>query len=364
VTLASEEQQASESETSIMTVLHHAPGGIAAFNLEEFFPRAIMAAITDVRVEEPDLILERARARARRGTMTTNGRLMIVAADHTAHHDARVGSDALAMTNRHYLYGRLLRALVSPEVDGVLATPDVIEDLLIVDALLVRKGLAPILDHKVLVGTLNPAGLGGSSWELNSPVTSYTPRHIIQLRLDAGKMLMRADLDNADTLPTLAAAAQAVNDLTDAGLATYIEPIPIKTVDGSFKVQKRADALAPLVNVCSALGGSSRRTWLKVPYCSDFSTVAKASTLPMLMLGGASLENPIPMLEEFVTGMAAGTNVRGAMVGRNVLFPGDVDPQLVARAVSRIVHRSYTVDQAIELMRTGSAEGVDAFSGL
>ena len=77
---------------------------------------------------------------------------------------------------------------------------------------------------------------------------------------------------------------------------------------------------------------------------------------PILMLGGASLENPAPLLKEFATGMAAGANVRGAMVGRHVLYPGNVDPQLVGRTISRIVHRGYSGEQALELLRAAQAE--------
>ena len=275
------------------------PSGTLGFDLEAFFPRSIMAQITNVRVDEPETVVERARARARRPRLTEDGRLVVIAADHTAHHDARVGENALAMSNRHELLGRILRVLVSPEIDGLLATPDIIEDLLIVDALLVRKGAPGLLDRKVLAGTLNPGGLGGSSWELNSPVTSYTPRHIIDMRLDGAKMLLRSHLDHAEMLPTLVATAEAVNVLTAAGLPTFIEPIPYIERNGVFKVDKRAEALAPLMCVCSALSGSSRRSWLKVPYCEDFDVVAGASSLPILMLGGASLENPAPMLQEF-----------------------------------------------------------------
>jgi DhnA family fructose-bisphosphate aldolase class Ia len=45
--------------------------------------------------------------------------------------------------------------------------------------------------------------------------------------------------------------------------------------------------------------------------------------------------------------MAAGANVRGALVGRNVLYPGDDDPRAVAEAVGGIVHQGWTVEQAM-----------------
>jgi hypothetical protein len=51
--------------------------------------------------------------------------------------------------------------------------------------------------------------------------------------------------------------------------------------------------------------------------------------------------------------MAAGANVRGAMIGRNVLYPGVDDPRAVAAAVSAIVHEGAGVDEALAAMDAG-----------
>jgi hypothetical protein len=47
--------------------------------------------------------------------------------------------------------------------------------------------------------------------------------------------------------------------------------------------------------------------------------------------------------------MAARSNVRGALVGRNISFPGPEDPAAVAQAISDIVHQGIAVDEAIEV---------------
>ncbi len=52
------------------------------------------------------------------------------------------------------------------------------------------------------------------------------------------------------------------------------------------------------------------------------------------------------------------------MVGRNVLYPGNVDPQLVGRAISRIVHRGSSGEEALDLLQTGKAERTAAFACL
>jgi DhnA family fructose-bisphosphate aldolase class Ia len=66
-----------------------------------------------------------------------------------------------------------------------------------------------------------------------------------------------------------------------------------------------------------------------------------------LLLGGESAGDPTAFLREVSAGMAAGSNVRGALVGRNVLYPGDDDPLAVAEAVGGIVHQGWSVEQAL-----------------
>ena len=46
--------------------------------------------------------------------------------------------------------------------------------------------------------------------------------------------------------------------------------------------------------------------------------------------------------------MAAAPNVRGAMAGRNVLYPGDEDPLAVAEAIGAIVHKDRIAAEAPE----------------
>lgn len=39
-------------------------------------------------------------------------------------------------------------------------------------------------------------------------------------------------------------------------------------------------------------------------------------------------------------------------MGRNVLYPGQEDPYAVADAVSKIVHQNFTVDQALDHIKS------------
>jgi DhnA family fructose-bisphosphate aldolase class Ia len=120
--------------------------------------------------------------------------------------------------------------------------------------------------------------------------------------------------------------------------------------------------LARLAGVASALGDSSRYLWLKLPHCENYETVARATTLPILLLGGESAGDPSPFLRQLGSAMAAGPNVRGALVGRNVLYPGDEDPLAMADAAGGIIHEGWSVDTALESMAANRGRDLDRLS--
>ena len=93
-----------------------------------------------------------------------------------------------------------------------------------------------------------------------------------------------------------------------------------------------------MVSVASAMGPSSLNTWLKIPSCKGLEKVAGATTLPILILGGEVTGNPLPVLKDLRAALQAGPNIRGALIGRNVIFPGPDDPRAMAAAVAALVH--------------------------
>jgi DhnA family fructose-bisphosphate aldolase class Ia len=122
----------------------------------------------------------------------------------------------------------------------------------------------------------------------------------------------------------------------------------VKKQSGKYVVQRDAESQMRICGVASALGRSSLNTWLKLPFGPDYDRVAASTTCPILMLGGEAVADPMPLLRDMETGMQAGSNVRGALIGRNVLFPGSRDPLLMARAVSRIVHEGVSAEAALQ----------------
>ena len=319
-----------------------------AFRANDFLSASLLTRLTDIRVQDPEYAFRVATSRQRRAALTLDGKLNILAADHPARRVTGVGSNPIGMADRHDYLTRIMRVLTGKGVDGVMATMDIIEDLLILHNL---PGNANFLNNKLLIASLNRGGLAGSSWEMNDPMTGASPETCAAWKLDGAKILMRLCDDEPDSLRTMVASASAISETNALRIPMFLEPLPVVKTEKGYKVVKTAEALAKIVGVASALGDSSCYLWLKLPYCDNYELVARATTLPILLLGGESAGDPTAFLREVSAGMAAGSNVRGALVGRNVLYPGDDDPLAVAEAVGGIVHQNWKVEEALALAK-------------
>jgi hypothetical protein len=286
--------------------------------------------LIDIRVYAPGQISEALAARRRRRHMTRDGVMFVVAADHTARGMVGLGGDPLAMADRRSMLERVLTALAHPRVDGVLASPDIIEDLVLLGA----------LEDRIAVGTMNRGGLQGASWELDDRFTAYDTEHLIAANLDAGKMLLRIDGRDPGTVPTLEACARAVGALNDQRMMAMVEPIPY-TKDDSGRAVWDDDPLQLVraVGVCAALGGSSAYTWLKVQPTANIATVAAMTTQPLLLLGGAAGPDPAATFAAWEAGLAQPT-VRGLVVGRALLYPPDGDVEAAVGRAAELVERA------------------------
>ena len=256
--------------------------------------------------------------------------LFIVAADHTARGMVGVGSEPLAMADRRVMLERLLVALQHPRVDGVLASPDIMEDLAVLGA----------LEGRVAVGTMNRGGLAGAAWELDDRFTAYDADHLLAANLDGGKMLLRIDPQDPATAPTLEGCARAVGALNDRRMMAMVEPIPT-TKDAAGRIVWDDDPvrLIQAVGASAALGGSSAYTWLKIQATADIAAVAAMTTQPLLLLGGAPGPDPGATYAAWEKGLAEPT-VRGLVVGRALLYPPDGDVEGAVGAAAELVERA------------------------
>ena len=278
-------------------------------------------SLIDARIDDPTRAGELLRRRKRR-PLLRDGRLFIVAADHTARGMLGVGNDPFAMADRRRLLDALLIALSHEGCDGVLGSADVIDELALLGA----------LDDKLVFGTMNRGGIMGASWELDDRMTAYRPLDIAQRGLDGGKVLLRLANDDAGTAPTIEACARAVTEMADLGLPIMVEPLPSRGgVPGPAKMIDDDDLLVKAVSIASGLGSVSAHTWLKVPAASQVERMMAATTLPGLILGGAPGPDPEATYASWERAMKV-PNVRGLVVGRALLFPHDGD---VAGAIDR-----------------------------
>ena len=285
------------------------------------------AALTEVRAREPERIAARWEERILRPLLPADGRLLLVAADHPARNALGVRDDAMAMASRSDLLARLVTALERPGVDGVLGTPDVLDDLLLLGA----------LEGKVVIGSMNRGGLQGSAWELDDRFTGYTAAQVQERGLDGGKMLTRIALGDPATVATLQACANAVTELAELRRMAMVEPFWSVVEAGRVRNLLDADSMIRAVSVASALGTSSAHTWLKLPVVDDLERVMDATTLPTLLLGGDPQGEPRDTYAGWGRALELPA-VRGLVVGRALLYPPDADVAAAVDIAADLVH--------------------------
>ncbi len=314
-------------------------------------------ALTTTRLREPERIDHLWAARRRRPLVGDDGRLLLVACDHPARGALGVRDDGMAMASRSDTLERLATALSRPGVDGVLGTPDVLEDLL----------LLGLLDDVVVVGSMNRGGLQGASFELDDRFTAYAAADLARRGLDGGKMLTRVDLADEGTAATLAASARAVTELADAGLMAMVEPFwSSRGADGRVVNHLDPDSVIRSVHVAAGLGATSARTWLKLPVVDDMARVLDASTMPALLLGGDPTADPEQTYATWADALTC-PSAAGLVVGRALLYPPDGDVAAAVDVAAHLVHddpaRSHLAPGSHPAPATNAVPGRHALTG-
>jgi DhnA family fructose-bisphosphate aldolase class Ia len=281
--------------------------------------------LSDDRVNNPAKLQKILKARKPRAKLTKDGKLFIVAADHTARGIISASGNPLAMADRYDLLDRLIRALAVPGVDGILATPDLVEELAYFGA----------LDNKLIFGSINRAGILGADWELDDRQSAYDVAGIKEFGLDGGKTLLRIEKSDPGVVRTIEMVASVNSALARAKKLSIIEPLPyIRNAQGKFELQNDIQELVRVIGIASALGTTSAYTWLKAPAFEDFKYAARATSLPLMLLGGdpgndwQATFNMWKQVFKF-------ENVRALIPGRTILFSPELSvEQAVSKAVS------------------------------
>ncbi len=285
-----------------------------------------VADLTEVRATDPGRIRRLLATRRRRPLLGPDGRLMIIACDHPARGALGAGGNPYAMASRTDLLDRLITALADPGVDGLLATADIVEDLLLLGA----------LEGKVVFASMNRGGLQGSVFEMDDRLTGYDIAGVLESRLDGGKMLVRVDLEDPGTVATLELTGRAVSELSRAERVAVVEPFVSVRRNGRTVNDLSPEGVIRSVHIATGLGASSAYTWLKLPVVPDMARVMDATTLPTLLLGGDPEGTPEETYAAWRDALAL-PSVRGLVVGRTMLYPADDDVAgAVATAVSLV----------------------------
>ena len=236
-------------------------------------------------------------------------------------------NDPAAMADRYELLERLALALSRPGVDGVLGTPDIIEDLALLGA----------LDDKIAVGSMNRGGLRGAAFEMDDRFTGYDVPAMVRDGVDAAKLLLRVNLEDTATARTLEETARAVGAAAEARLPIMLEPFMSRWQDGRIVNDLTTDAVVTSVAIAAGLGTSSAYTWLKLPVVDDMERVMAATTLPTLLLGGDADTAPDETYAAWGSALRL-PGVHGLVVGRTLLYPPDGDVAQAVDIAAALVH--------------------------
>ena len=187
--------------------------GIIAFDLKRFFPDSVFSAITEARVESPENHLREAGARKRRKKLTRDGKL----------HDpwrriirdgwlpARERTPSACATARRPRPGP--QVVTNRRVDGVMERRVSSRTSSSLNHLVKQGGGPSFLDEKVILGSMNRAGLRARAFEMDDTFTSFSVESILLLRLDAAKTMFRLEVASRDSARTMLANANIISEL-------------------------------------------------------------------------------------------------------------------------------------------------------
>ena len=286
--------------------------------------------LIQARLKSPESFKRALVSRKRRKMVGKDGRLLIVAADHTARGIISAGSEKYVIANRRLLLDRLVRSLSNPNVDGVLASADIVEELAWLGA----------LESKLVFGTMNRGGYLGTTWGLDDPMTAYDADSIAELGLDAGKVLVRFEDTDIGVGRTIEYVVEAMRLLAEREIVCLVEPLPYKKdATGMPMLDKSTDRLDKIVSITAGFGSSASYTWLKLPSWTSHVTLRESTTLPILLLGGDPGENLDTTFEEWRSALQI-PNVIGLVAGRPLLYPFDNDVERSVDRAAKLVHLS------------------------
>lgn len=262
-----------------------------------------IASLRESRARLPELVRNRFASRRRRATLGHDGRLLLLSTERVFA-DPETGH--LGPLDRADLLRRIAITLDHPGVDGIIAPADIVDDLLMLEA----------LEDRVVVGSMS--AVGGSGGPSGRPsIGGYDAPTIAAMHLEGGSMRCVVDPPEAATVD---GCARAITDLAANSLLALLWP------------SSASHGTAWAAVVASSLGARSAFTWLVVPIGEAVEAVVAATMLPVLVAGEAEVDAAA------VEAALVRPGVRGLVVGRSVLYPEDGDVARATDTAARLVH--------------------------
>lgn len=242
-----------------------------------------LASLRETRARLPELVRNRHAGRHRRSPVSHAGTVVLIEADAPARGDLAGGPAGPVQADRGLLLEDLCRALGRPGVDGVIAATDVIDDLLLLEA----------LEDRVVIGAMNSAGIPGTAFERDDLFSGYDADAIAASHLDGGKITLSIDARDRGTAAALESAGRAVTELAAHSTLALLEPAWCVRQGERLVPDLSTDATIRAVDIAAGLGGRSPYTWLALDPVEDLDIVLRATTLPVLLRIGPSTTGPL-----------------------------------------------------------------------
>lgn len=306
------------------------------FICQEFLGDDVFRKLNEIKAFHPEVILEETANREKPGF--PHKRLVFAAADHNARMINEYKGNPIGLSNRREYLTRLVRMLQSDSVDGVEATPDIIEDLIIINKIRKDAGEKDFLKGKMLVGTVNRGGLKNTIWEMDDMPACFTVERINKLNMDGVKFMIRINPKDENAKYTVKYCADAINDAEKYGLPIFIEALYVESNEnGGYTMKTDSESLCKVVGVVGALGCTGAYKWIEVPLNNEYHVPVAATTCPVFVVPDEVEDEPEAVIREYTKEIGIADNIRGILLGRNVMY-NESDPLPIAEAIADIWH--------------------------
>ena len=264
------------------------------------------------------------RIRMQRIMNRENGRTLLVPLDHGISAGPMPGIVNLHDTVSKVANGGV-NAVIMHKGMPRISSRDSGPDLGVLIHLSASTGISPLSNSKVLVGTVEDA-----------------------LRLGADGVSVHVNLGDEDEGRMLADLGRVVTDADSWGM-----PVLAMIYARGPKVSNEYDP--ELVAHCARVGAELGADIVKVAYTGDvdsFTHVVEGCRVPVVIAGGPKLDSTEAFLKMVLDSIKAGA--AGLSVGRNIFQ--HPDPTALCRALAGLVHKNWSLDQALAEIRTVEAE--------